>query len=101
MLLDNICVCLLYRVLLDKSSYKYPGVMDFVMKLYTDSNRSPYMLAFLINMYEEMLEDSPKDEDTLQRAVKVRLITDDDHTTYTCTQNCPGLSLIISMYSIT
>ncbi len=73
-LLKSVCC----SVLLDKSCHKYPGVMDFVLKLYNANNRSPHLLAFLIDLYEEMLEDSPKDEETLHKAVKVSLSMDTD-----------------------
>ena len=60
-----------YSILLDKSCHSYPGVMDFALNLYNENIRSQFLLAFLVDMYEEMLEDGPKEDDTLQKAVKV------------------------------
>ena len=57
-----------------------PGVSDFCQELYDKSIRSPYLLAFIVDMYEETLQkdqgasvDAAKEE-TLKKATEVRFI---------------------------
>ncbi|XP_070540017.1 protein farnesyltransferase/geranylgeranyltransferase type-1 subunit alpha-like [Ptychodera flava] len=59
-------------VLSEKEMYSYPGVMEFCMKLYDSDIRSPYLLGFMIDMYEEMLEaNTPEREETLGKATEL------------------------------
>lgn len=48
----------------------YPDVVDFVEELYQAGNRSPYLLAFLIDLYQEQaLQLKASDSDQLARKV--------------------------------
>ncbi|KAK3096174.1 hypothetical protein FSP39_024024 [Pinctada imbricata] len=43
-------------VLLDFDLHKWPGLLEFCMKLYEERYRSPYLIACMVDAYEEMLE---------------------------------------------
>jgi len=49
-------------VLLDKQLSNYPKVLEFCKQLYDDRYRSPYLMAYMIDTYEEMLEEGVKDD---------------------------------------
>ena len=76
----NLCLCLiscvcfpLYddSVLLDHKLCDYPEVMEFCQDLYSKQIRSPFLIACMIDCYEEKLEDG-KVDDNLQKALQVR-----------------------------
>ena len=50
----------------------YPGIVAFCTKLYEGNIRSPYLLGFMIDYHEEMLERGCEDdEDVLNSALDV------------------------------
>ncbi|XP_060578850.1 protein farnesyltransferase/geranylgeranyltransferase type-1 subunit alpha-like [Ruditapes philippinarum] len=56
-------------VLMDRQLQKYPSVLEFCKQLYNDRYRSPYLIAYMIDTYEEMLEQGCKDQtETLKKA---------------------------------
>ncbi|XP_053407635.1 protein farnesyltransferase/geranylgeranyltransferase type-1 subunit alpha-like isoform X2 [Mercenaria mercenaria] len=56
-------------VLMDRQLQKYPSVLEFCQQLYDDRYRSPYLIAYMIDTYEEMLEQGCKDKmGTLKKA---------------------------------
>lgn len=62
----------IFRVLLDRELSTYPGLMEFCQQLYNDRYRSPYLIACMIDAYEEMLENNNGDqEETLKKSVQV------------------------------
>jgi protein farnesyltransferase/geranylgeranyltransferase type-1 subunit alpha len=49
--------------------------MDFCLELYDKSIRSPHLLACMVDVYEEMMEQGcKKKEEVLDKAVKVSMI---------------------------
>ncbi|XP_071169555.1 protein farnesyltransferase/geranylgeranyltransferase type-1 subunit alpha-like [Mytilus edulis] len=59
-------------VLLDRELSTYPGLMEFCQQLYNDRYRSPYLIACMIDAYEEMLENNNGDqEETLKKSVQM------------------------------
>ena len=57
--------------------YNFPGVLDYCTSLYEKSVRSPHLLSFMIDCFEEMLDDKTAAADinkaeTLRRAIEVR-----------------------------
>ena len=58
--------------------YNHPGVLDYCESLYAKSIRSPLLLGFMIDCFEEMLEDeAAKDVNKaqiLKRALEVRAL---------------------------
>ena len=62
-------------VLQERSMYDFPGVLDFCEELYAKSIRSPHLLGFMIDCFDEMLEEKDCDCDKaalLARATQVR-----------------------------
>ena len=61
------------RVLQECSLHRSDGVMEFCENLLSKSIRSPHLLAFMIDCFEEMLEERDcEDQDaTLRRALEV------------------------------
>ncbi|XP_033113404.1 protein farnesyltransferase/geranylgeranyltransferase type-1 subunit alpha-like [Anneissia japonica] len=57
-------------ILSDHEMYKYPGLMDTCQEMYNKDIRSPYLIACIIDMYEEMLEAKTSQDDTLMKAVQ-------------------------------
>lgn len=58
---------------MDYELSKYPGLMEFCQQLFEDRYRSPYLIACMIDAYEEMLEQNCQEkDDVLQKATKVR-----------------------------
>ncbi|WAR21228.1 FNTA-like protein [Mya arenaria] len=56
-------------VLLDRQLQNYPSVLAFCQQLYEDRYRSPYLMAYMIDTYEEMLEQESDDRAaTLKKA---------------------------------
>ena len=63
-----------FRVLLDRELSKYPEVLDFCMGLYNDRYRSPYLMGYMVDTYEEMLEQGcDNKQETLTKASEVSL----------------------------
>lgn len=50
---------------------KYPGLKDTLVEMYTRGIDSPYLMATLIDIYEEELESSTAEPRTLDKAVEV------------------------------
>lgn len=70
----NILGMLYFRVLLDRQLQNYPSVLEFCQQLYDDRYRSPYLMAYMIDTYEEMLEQGcDKKEETLKKADEVKI----------------------------
>jgi hypothetical protein len=58
---------------MDFELHKYPGLLEFCQQLYDDRYRSPYLIACMIDTYEEMLEENCGErKEVLQKAVSVR-----------------------------
>ncbi|KAH3832692.1 protein farnesyltransferase/geranylgeranyltransferase type-1 subunit alpha-like isoform X1 [Dreissena polymorpha] len=56
-------------VLMDRQLQNYPAVLAFCQGLYDDRYRSPYLIAYMIDTYEEMLEQGCDNQaDTLKKA---------------------------------
>ncbi|XP_046368309.1 protein farnesyltransferase/geranylgeranyltransferase type-1 subunit alpha-like [Haliotis rufescens] len=59
-------------VLLDRELSKYPGLMEFCTELYDNRYRSPYLIACMVDTYEEMLElGCEEKESVLQKALEL------------------------------
>ena len=66
--------CVFYRVLLhhDGGICQNPNVRQTCEELHASGNHSPFLLAFLIDMYEEKIERGDGDKaDSLQHAIQV------------------------------
>ncbi len=62
--------------MLDRQMASQSGVSEFCQELYDKSIRSPYLLAFMVDMYEEQLEQQAASGDhqridTLNKATQV------------------------------
>ncbi|KAL3863853.1 hypothetical protein ACJMK2_005580 [Sinanodonta woodiana] len=59
-------------VLMEKNLSQYPDIFDFCKQLYEDRYHSPFLIAYMIDTYEEMLEQgcSNKD-DVLSKALQL------------------------------
>ncbi|KXJ18390.1 protein farnesyltransferase/geranylgeranyltransferase type-1 subunit alpha [Exaiptasia diaphana] len=60
---------------------KYPGLKDTLVEMYTRGIDSPYLMATLIDIYEEELESETAEPRTLDKAVELcqKLSTDVDY----------------------
>ncbi|KAK3743716.1 hypothetical protein QZH41_012384 [Actinostola sp. cb2023] len=60
---------------------KYPGLKDTLVEMYTRGIDSPYLMATLIDIYEEELENKKAEPRTLDKAVELcqKLSTDVDY----------------------
>ena len=62
-----------FRVLSERKLSEFPSLMEFCVELYSKHIRSPFLMACMIDNYEEMLEQGkPKKEENLQNATQVR-----------------------------
>ena len=60
---------------MDYDLHKWPGLMEFCNQLYEDRYRSPYLIACMVDAYEEMLEQQCEEKDSiLNKALKVIFI---------------------------
>ena len=67
-------MCVLHvspRVLAQRDMYTFPGLLQACQEMYDDNIRSPYLLAFIVDMYEEMLESRQPQEGALIKATEV------------------------------
>ena len=54
--------------------YDYPGLSEFCQDLYEKNIRSPYLMSFIVDCCEEMLENKCGDKDKiLQKALNVSI----------------------------
>lgn len=61
-------------VLLDRELSKFPDVLDFCKSLYADRYRSPYLMGYMVDTYEEMLEQGcGNKQETLDKASELCL----------------------------
>ncbi|RUS80821.1 hypothetical protein EGW08_011442, partial [Elysia chlorotica] len=59
-------------VLSERKLSEFPSLMDFCVELYSKHIRSPFLMACMIDNYEEMLEQGkPKKEENLQNATQL------------------------------
>ncbi|GFR87323.1 protein farnesyltransferase/ geranylgeranyltransferase type-1 subunit alpha [Elysia marginata] len=59
-------------VLSEKKLCEFPSLMEFCLELYSKHIRSPFLMACMIDNYEEMLEQGkPKKEENLQNATQL------------------------------
>lgn len=63
-----------YRVLRKCGLSKYAGLKDTLVEMYTRGIDSPYLMATLIDIYEEELENNTAEPRTLDKAIEVSLI---------------------------
>ncbi|CAL1530939.1 unnamed protein product [Lymnaea stagnalis] len=69
-------------VLLDRKLFDNPSVLEFCHDLYSKQIRSPFLIACMIESYEEMLEfGKPKKEETLQKALQLCNELAEEHDT--------------------
>ncbi|BFZ01724.1 hypothetical protein BsWGS_04763 [Bradybaena similaris] len=69
-------------VLLDRKLSDSPNVMEFCQELYCKQIRSPFLLACMIDCYEELMElGKPKKEENLQKATQLCNELADEHDT--------------------
>ena len=54
---------------MDRELSTYPGLIEFCLKLYEDQIRSPYLIACMIDTYEEMLELGCNDKNNVLKKV--------------------------------
>ena len=75
MLKSVIPLLLFDRILLDRDISKYPALLAYCLDLYGKNIRSPYMLAFMVDFYEDQLEVETSDnkQETLQKAIDVSI----------------------------
>lgn len=62
------------RILQDRGLSSYPGLLERVTEI-QDSCASPYLSAFLVDLYEDALEtnhSSSNQQETLKKALEVR-----------------------------
>ncbi|KAK2146850.1 hypothetical protein LSH36_582g03048, partial [Paralvinella palmiformis] len=52
-------------LLLTTDSLMYPGVLDFCKKLYSENIRSPHLLAFMVDCYDELVSSGCDNKDSL------------------------------------
>ncbi|ESO99064.1 hypothetical protein LOTGIDRAFT_201479 [Lottia gigantea] len=69
-------------VLSDRELSKYPGLLGFCTELYNNRYRSPYLLACMVDIQEELLElGQGKKEEVLNRALELCTSLADEYDT--------------------
>ncbi|XP_022098238.1 protein farnesyltransferase/geranylgeranyltransferase type-1 subunit alpha-like [Acanthaster planci] len=58
-------------VLADTSMNDFPGLSDYCQGMFDGNIRSPYLLGFIIEMQEELLEEGKGDEQVLHKATEL------------------------------
>ena len=61
-----------FSVLQESDLSANPELMEYCQELYNKNIRSPYLLAFMVDFYEDSLDlGTDKKEETLQKALEV------------------------------
>ena len=61
----------IFRILSKVGLSKYPGLKDMLVELYTSDVESPYLMATLIDIYEEELESGEAEPRTMDKVAEV------------------------------
>jgi len=57
-------------ILMDTEMRRQPSIMDFCTDLYNKNIRSPYLLAFMVDLYEDMLQSGACDDQGILQKVR-------------------------------
>ena len=67
------------RVLQERTMYNFPGVLDYCTSLYDKSVRSPHLLSFMIDCFEEMLDDKTAAADINKANIGMQLMNNREY----------------------
>lgn len=72
-------------ILSDCDKHTYPGLLEFCEELFSQSVRSPYLMGFMVEIYEDKLQSKCSDKaEVLEKAVKLCESLAEEHDTIRC-----------------